>query len=152
MEYAQTFLVCRKDSSVANKEGHPESSQGVCEETGSKHFRQQAILTGSWARGTQREDSDVDLIILSDDFSKMPFSERLSYLHKAWTNKIPLEAFGYTVDEFRQLRHRSIYVRDAIRNGLVLDESGSWQTKRRGVGSGRIIRPVTKSDQMKGRD
>src|SRR5207253_8169614 len=71
---------------------------------------------------------------------------------KAWTNKIPLEAFGYTVDEFRQLRHRSIYVRDAIRNGLGLDESGSWQTKRRGVGSGRIIRPVTKSDQMKGRD
>src|SRR2546422_4887921 len=41
MEYAQTFLVCRKDSSVANKEGHPESSQGVCEETGSKNFRQQ---------------------------------------------------------------------------------------------------------------
>ncbi len=32
-----------------------------------------AILTGSWATGTQREDSDVDLIIISDDFSKMPF-------------------------------------------------------------------------------
>ncbi len=27
-----------------------------------------AILSGSWATGRQREDSDVDLIIISDDF------------------------------------------------------------------------------------
>jgi len=90
-----------------------------------------AILTGSWATGRHRDDSDVDLIIISDDFLKMPFPERLSYLHKKWTNKIPLEAFGYTIDEFRQMRQRSTYVRDALRNGLVLDESGSWQSKRR---------------------
>ena len=137
---------------MPTKRGIQRVVKGYVKKLSPSIFVNKAILTGSWARGTQREDSDVDLIIISDDFSKMPFSERLSYLHKAWTNKIPLEAFGYTVDEFRQLRHRSIYVRDAIRNGLVLDESGSWQTKRRGVGSGRIIRPVTKSDQMKGRD
>ena len=137
---------------MPTKRGIQRVVKGYVKKLGPSIFVNKAILTGSWARGTQREDSDVDLIIISDDFSKMPFSERLSYLHKAWTNKIPLEAFGYTVDEFRQLRHRSIYARDAIRNGLVLDESGSWQTKRRGVGSGRIIRPVTKSDQMKGRD
>lgn len=37
----------------------------------------QAILTGSWATGLYLEDSDVDLIIVSDDFSKMSLSERL---------------------------------------------------------------------------
>ena len=49
-----------------------------------------AILTGSWATGRYLEDSDVDLIIVSDDFSKMPISERLSYLQRKWTSKIPL--------------------------------------------------------------
>ncbi len=80
-----------------------------------------AILTGSRATGTFLEDSDVDLIIVSDDFSKMLMPERLQYLQKQWKSRsIPLEAFGYTIDEFRKLRHRSTYVNDAIRNGLVL--------------------------------
>jgi len=110
-----------------------------------------AILTGSWATGRHREDSDVDLIIISEDFLKMPFSERLSYLHKKWTNKIQLEAFGYTIDEFRQMRQRSTYVRDAVRNGLVLDESGSWHTKR-GFGSVRGSGHFRQHDEMRGDD
>ena len=80
-----------------------------------------AILTGSRATGTFLEDSDVDLIIVSDDFSKMSLPERLQYLQKQWRSKsIPLEAFGYTIGEFRRLRHRSTYVKDAISDGLVL--------------------------------
>src|SRR2546426_12440931 len=35
-----------------------------------------AILTGSWATGAYLEDSDVDLIIVPDDFRTMPISER----------------------------------------------------------------------------
>lgn len=89
-----------------------------------------AILTGSWATGRYLEDSDVDLIIVSDDFAKMPISERLSYLQKNWRNRIPLEAFGYTVEEFRKLRQRSTYVKDAVRNGVVLANSGSGHPKR----------------------
>src|SRR5437667_12390597 len=89
-----------------------------------------AILTGSWATGRYLEDSDVDLIIVSDDFSKMAISERLSCLQKNWTNKIPLEAFGYTVEEFRRLRQRSTYVKDAIRNGIVLEETRFERTKK----------------------
>ncbi len=54
----------------------------------------QAILTGSRATGSYLEDSDVDLIVVSDDFSKMQLPERLRYLQKPWKSKIPLEAFG----------------------------------------------------------
>ncbi len=66
------------------------------------------------------EDSDVDLIIVSDDFSKMSLPERLKYLQKQWKSRIPLEAFGYTVDEFQSLRRKSTYVKDAVRSGIVL--------------------------------
>ena len=111
-----------------------------------------AILTGSWARGSYLGDSDVDLIIVSDDFSAMPVSERLSYLQKEWTNKIPLEAFGYTVEEFRKLGRRSTYVKDAIRNGIVLVETVSEHSKRSGFGTARGIGPLAKDDEMKGHD
>jgi predicted nucleotidyltransferase len=93
-----------------------------------------AILTGSWATGRYLEDSDVDLIIVSDDFSKMQISERLNYLQKKWTNRIPLEAFGYTVAEFRRLRQSSTYVKDAVRNGVVLLKSGSGDPAAEGCG------------------
>src|SRR5713101_9701054 len=79
-----------------------------------------AILTGSRATGSYLEDSDVDLIIVSDDFSKMQLPERLRYLQKQWTSKIPLEAFGYTVNEFATLRRKSTYVKEAVRTGIML--------------------------------
>jgi predicted nucleotidyltransferase len=80
----------------------------------------QAILTGSRATGSYMEDSDVDLIIVSDDFSKMQLSDRLRYLQKQWKSRIPLEAFGYTVNEFRTLQRKSTYVKEAVRTGIVL--------------------------------
>jgi hypothetical protein len=80
----------------------------------------QAILTGSRARGSDLEDSDVDLIIVSDDFSNMPLPERLVYLQKNWKARVPLEAFGYTTSEFQRLRKNSSYVKDAVRHGISL--------------------------------
>jgi len=108
-----------------------------------------AILTGSWATGRYLEDSDVDLIIVSDDFSKMPISERLSYLQRKWTSKIPLEAFGYTVKEFRALRQKSTYVKDAVRNGVILVRGSAEHPKRSSFGVARGIGPFTKRDEMK---
>ena len=85
----------------------------------------QAILTGSRAKGSYLEDSDVDLIIVSDDFTKMQLPERLRYLQKQWKSKIPLEAFGYTINEFRSLQRKSTYVKEAVRTGIpLLDARG----------------------------
>ncbi len=86
-----------------------------------------AILTGSWAKGSHLEDSDVDLIVVSDDSVEMPLPARLSYLQKRWTSRLPLEAFGYTTAEFRNLRRNSTYVRDALRHGQVV-----WSSPDRG--------------------
>ncbi len=86
---------------------------------------QKAILTGSWARGSYLEDSDVDLLVVSDDFAGMELPSRLVLLQKHWKSRLPLEAFGYTTSEFHSLTRKSGYVRDAVRNGVTLFSSGS---------------------------
>src|SRR2546426_10458506 len=73
----------------------------------------QAILTGSRATGSYLEDSDLDLIIASDDFSKMQLPERLRYRQKQWKSKILLEACGYTINERRSLQRKRTYVKGA---------------------------------------
>ena len=69
------------------------------------------ILYGSYATGTQREDSDIDLIVISDDFSKYNFRERLELLGLA-AGKVfePIEAMGYTSKEMTREKKEHSFV------------------------------------------
>jgi len=61
------------------------------------------ILFGSYARGKATEDSDVDLVILSKDFSKMRIDKRLDLLQRERRNPLThdfaMDIFGYTPAE-----------------------------------------------------
>ena len=68
-----------------------------------RKFRvERAILFGSYARGQQREDSDIDLVIVSPDFQDMPKLQRHEELGWiAWkANTDYLEPLGFTPEEF----------------------------------------------------
>lgn len=41
-----------------------------------------AFLVGSWAKGKASEESDVDLLVLSDTFKDMDMDQRLSLLYR----------------------------------------------------------------------
>ncbi|OQX80909.1 MAG: hypothetical protein B6D56_03695 [Candidatus Omnitrophica bacterium 4484_70.1] len=58
------------------------------------------ILYGSYAKGNPRKYSDIDLIVISEDFEGMNLRERLEILGLA-AGKIfePIEALGYTSKE-----------------------------------------------------
>ena len=58
-----------------------------------------------------------------DDFDGMPPPRIFVYLQKYWKSRLPLEAFGYTTTEFRDLVKKSSYVKDAVRHGIVLFNS-----------------------------
>ena len=61
---------------------------------------QRILLYGSYAKGTPREDSDIDLIVVSADFKNMNLRERLELLGIAAGRVFePIEALGYTVEE-----------------------------------------------------
>lgn len=67
---------------------------------------EKVILFGSYARGATSDDSDIDLVILSNDFKKMSFEKRLDLLINArkhsLTHKFAMDIFGYTPKEFAQ--------------------------------------------------
>ena len=90
----------------------------------SKRIRvDKAILFGSWARGDNLQDSDIDLIVISPDFERMSLEERLTLLERFWNFEKyghSIEAFGYTADEFRKLRRYSLTIKDALHEGIVI--------------------------------
>ena len=61
------------------------------------------VLFGSHATGEEKTDSDIDVIIISDDFRGMSLFKRLELIGLALAKaKIfePVEALGYTEKEF----------------------------------------------------
>lgn len=64
------------------------------------------ILFGSYAKGKAAKDSDIDLVILSEDFAKMNTDRRLDLLQRERKNpqtwKFAMDIFGYTPKEFSQ--------------------------------------------------
>lgn len=81
------------------------------------------ILFGSAARGKMNEDSDFDLIVLSDTFKKMSFIKRLQLLSHARTGnvrKIPMDILGYTPAEARKLSQSSSMLKEAFEQGKLV--------------------------------
>jgi predicted nucleotidyltransferase len=62
---------------------------------------EQVILFGSHAAGNAREDSDIDLIVISPSFSGKNYWERVDLLTEAiYKVFAPIEASAFTPDEW----------------------------------------------------
>jgi predicted nucleotidyltransferase len=61
----------------------------------------QMILFGSYANGTQREDSDIDVVVISEGFKNLDYWQRIDVLSKAIYEVFePIEATAYTSEEW----------------------------------------------------
>ena len=81
---------------------------------------QKVILFGSRARGNFNEDSDIDLIIVSDDFQDMNFFERVKKMYDYWEIDYPVDFICYTSGEFDKLKKRVSIVTQAIKEGIEI--------------------------------
>lgn len=93
------------------------------ENLGSRLKIKKAILFGSAARGKMTRDSDIDLIIISDEFRDMNLRQRLVFLSRSRGNKFidwPMDVLGYTTDEFNKLSRVSSMFSEARKYGLVI--------------------------------
>ncbi len=94
-----------------------EDYRKILERTGVRVKR--IILYGSCALGLSGEDSDIDLVVISDDFGKMDLWERLTLLGQAAAIlKKPIEALGYTEGEFISEEEGSFIVDEVKSKGV----------------------------------
>ena len=77
---------------------------------------EQLILFGSHAVGTAREDSDIDLVVISSNFSGKTYWERIDILTEAiYKVFAPIEASAFTPDEWQSGKSLiSDYAKDGV--------------------------------------
>ncbi|MGV8073282.1 MAG: nucleotidyltransferase domain-containing protein [Syntrophobacteraceae bacterium] len=76
------------------------------------------ILYGSYATGTNREGSDIDIVVISDDFIGRSYWERIDILADAvYEIFAPVEVTALTHDEWED---GDSFVTDFARRGEVL--------------------------------
>ena len=84
-----------------------------------------AYLYGSYARGDYLKTSDIDLIIVSDDFKDMKFTERLDMIENIiWRMKLKphIQAIPLTNEELRNGIKRSFLLIDASKYWIKISE------------------------------
>ena len=74
------------------------------------------ILYGSYAAGTARKDSDLDLVVVSDAFRDMDLWERLWLLGQAQAGirEKPMEILGLTEEEYES-DNVDTFIRDEVK-------------------------------------
>ena len=81
---------------------------------------ERVILYGSFAKGNQRKDSDIDLIVVSKDFRKMNLRERLEVLGIAAVRIMkPVEAKGYIPEEIEATSDAS-FLKEILEVGISI--------------------------------
>ena len=68
---------------------------------------EKVYIYGSRARGTSRPDSDIDLILVSTKFYKMPFWKRWQIIGDALAEIMePIEVLAFSPEEFKEKKEK----------------------------------------------
>ncbi len=85
------------------------------------HFPlERAILFGSRARGDELMHSDYDLLLVSEAFGSLGWTERAAAVLGFWNLKVGLEVLCYTPGEFARKAREIGTVGEAVREGKDL--------------------------------
>jgi predicted nucleotidyltransferase len=76
------------------------------------------IVFGSRARGEASEESDIDVIIVSDYFRGKPFLGRMPMMIRIFRFPWPVDYLCYSPEEFSEIKSSSIIVQEALQHGI----------------------------------
>lgn len=79
---------------------------------------EQLILFGSHASGTAREDSDIDVVVISSSFADKSYWERIDILSESiYKTFAPIEASAFTPEEWQA---GTSLIADYAQNGVLI--------------------------------
>ena len=93
-----------------------EFKQKMCQ----KYDIEEMILFGSQVSSEADENSDIDLIVVGDDFKDKSPLKRPVEFHLEWTMDYPVDFLCYTPEEFDKKRKEVSIVRHAIKEGVII--------------------------------
>jgi len=76
------------------------------------------ILFGSRVRGDHLRHSDLDVLLISEDFARVPFPERPDLFYGAWQEDPDLDFICYTPEELEKKRGYKGLVSTALEEGI----------------------------------
>jgi len=85
---------------------------------------EEVYVFGSRVYGTPLEDSDLDLMVVSEEFGKRNYVENLILLTGLWDGSFTLEMFPYTPSQIREYRERKTVVAEALTKGIKIKLTG----------------------------
>ncbi len=85
-----------------------------------KYDIKEMILFGSQVSGEADENSDIDLIVVGEEFKGKSPLKRPVVLYLEWTMDYPVDFLCYTPEEFEEKRKEISIVRQAIKEGVVI--------------------------------
>lgn len=76
------------------------------------------ILFGSRVSGKASEDSDIDVIVISDFFQGIKFVKRMALVLKKVRFPRHVDFICYTPEEFEKVQNSSIVIKTALEEGI----------------------------------
>ena len=78
----------------------------------------EVYIFGSRAYGNPLLESDLDMIVVSEEFGKRSFIENMELLSRMWDGSFTVEMFPYTPEQLRKYAERKTVVSEALKKGI----------------------------------
>ena len=75
---------------------------------------------GSRVKGLATEESDIDLIIISEYFANIPFVQRMSRILRLADFDKHLDVLCYTPTEYEEIKQSSSLIQDALKEQIEI--------------------------------
>jgi predicted nucleotidyltransferase len=78
----------------------------------------EVYIFGSRVYGNPLLESDLDMIVVSEEFGERSFIENMELLSRMWDGSFTVEMFPYTPEQLRRYAERKTVVSEALRKGI----------------------------------